>query len=332
MKAGGDFLVKRTLDAQRRVNQGLIEPADLADARILIKHSHHWQRLQSDDNGVQSVVFPDADTCLTEGWEVVIHNYGGTDALEVFRNGEGTAGSHTGSVDMSGGFDWGTTPQDFNISIDGATPFNVTLNTLTTDVATTVAEINAELVTNLVYGVVAEASGNNIVLRRTALGSGHDYALTVGTVDALVTLGWTAATYTGTGSVFKEIQIGSAYKFTLVENSDDAGVWYVNWLEDHEFTIAPRFVDLFNATTDWGTIVDNDCDEFYYDQEWLAATHGRGDNPAWQIFEKSGTDYKKVFGLEEWTDATSDIHISVSGEDSEDNDDDARFEGKIVAI
>jgi len=112
----------------------------------------------------------------------------------------GTAAKHVGSADMSSGYTgWTATPEDFNITVNGVGPTNVVLNTDTTDVATTVAEINAELGTALVAGVEAYDAGNNYVGIRTILpGATEDFVLAAGTTDALVTLGWTAAAYSGT--------------------------------------------------------------------------------------------------------------------------------------
>ena len=84
----GDLEVCRTGNFGRRANQGLIQPADLTAARTLVKDSHWWQRLQTNNLGVQDVQLPDATT-LPEGWSVTIENYGSVDAIDVVDDGAG---------------------------------------------------------------------------------------------------------------------------------------------------------------------------------------------------------------------------------------------------
>ena len=102
---------------------------------------------------------------------------------------------HIGSADLSSGFDWGTTNQQFTIARNEGSATTITLDTQTTDVATTVAEINAELTTAGVNNLFeAFASGNNVGIRSK---NGEDDSITIGagSPSALTTLGWTAGTY-----------------------------------------------------------------------------------------------------------------------------------------
>jgi hypothetical protein len=109
---------------------------------------------------------------------------------------------HVGTADMSSGYDWGTTNETFDITVNGAGPNTVTLNSLTTDVTTTVTEINNEFANaspSAVTGVEAYDAGSGYVgIRTTSAGSSETFTLATGSPDALATLGWTAGVYTGT--------------------------------------------------------------------------------------------------------------------------------------
>ena len=114
--------------------------------------------------------------------------------------GSGTMASeatHTGNADLSGGYDWGTTPEDFTIDVNSTGAVTVTLDTLTSDVTTTVSTVNSALSTASVAGVEAFADGTNVGIRSTTDGSDQSFVLAEGT-GALGTLGMTAGTYTGT--------------------------------------------------------------------------------------------------------------------------------------
>ena len=120
--------------------------------------------------------------------------------------------THTGTADLSTGYDWASTNEDFSIDVNGAGAVTINLTTLTTDVATTVTAINNALVAAGVEGVEAFASGVNVGIRTLFNGTGQSFILATGTTDALVTLGWSAATYTGTGT---EDSIGTLALFDV---------------------------------------------------------------------------------------------------------------------
>ena len=102
---------------------------------------------------------------------------------------------HVGTQDLSSGYDWGTTNQQFTIARNGGSPVTVTLNTLTTDVATTVTEINNELATAGIDAFYeAYASGNYVGIRSKSA-TDDNIIIGAGTPSALTTLGWTAGTY-----------------------------------------------------------------------------------------------------------------------------------------
>jgi hypothetical protein len=64
----GDLKVCRTIDAARRVNQGL-RATTITGAEQLELHSHYWQRVTA--ASTQDVILPDATT-LPNGWSVVV--------------------------------------------------------------------------------------------------------------------------------------------------------------------------------------------------------------------------------------------------------------------
>jgi len=72
MEIKGDLVVKRTLVADRRVDQGL-NADTITGAEALSRHSAFWQSLSA--VAAQNVVLPDA-TGLPNGWSVVVHATG----------------------------------------------------------------------------------------------------------------------------------------------------------------------------------------------------------------------------------------------------------------
>jgi len=72
MEIKGDLQVCRTIDAGRRVNQGM-NVETITAAEQLVINSHAWQNLSA--AAAQDVILPDATT-LTNGWEVVVQSSG----------------------------------------------------------------------------------------------------------------------------------------------------------------------------------------------------------------------------------------------------------------
>jgi hypothetical protein len=116
-----------------------------------------------------------------------------------------------GTADLSAGYNWGAAPQSFQISVNGAAPVTVTLNSATADADQVVAEINNELVAAGVTGVTAyrnpgvdPLAPHFVLLRTTGTGLVQSINLTAGAPDALATLGWAPGTHStvqGTGSI-----------------------------------------------------------------------------------------------------------------------------------
>lgn len=113
-----------------------------------------------------------------------------------------------GTVDLTNGFDWFTINQEFGIDVNNTGRKNVSLAVATTDVATTVTAINAALANAAVEGVVAYSVGENVGIKASANGIDQIFALTVGTVDAIATLGWTVGTVIGKS---KELQMTARF-------------------------------------------------------------------------------------------------------------------------
>lgn len=102
-----------------------------------------------------------------------------------------------GTVDISSGFDWGTTNQDFSINVNGTGATTVTLDTACVSQATVVTEINDAFTAAGVTGVEAYAVGTLYVGIRTTANHVGGFVLAAGTTDALATLGIAAGTYIG---------------------------------------------------------------------------------------------------------------------------------------
>lgn len=151
----------------------------------------------------------------TPGVSYNFNNFGGDisnlpyDLTEVYiKNlGANTVAEHIGTVDMSGGFDWDTTNQDFSINVDSAGATQVILISDTTGTGSrtqAVADaINSALATATITTVEAFVAPNQINVGIRALTGALGYDIILATHgsppagDAMAELGWTAATYDG---------------------------------------------------------------------------------------------------------------------------------------
>jgi hypothetical protein len=137
------------------------------------------------------------------------------------------------------------------------------------------------------------------------------------------------------GNLYKEVmkshdpEFARAYRFTLVENADAAGLWHVEYLDDAGEVIPRRYVKPFNATTDWGSAAGG-----FYSQQVLESAHKIGTDPIFQIFQKVSSDFVLTNADQAKVLSTNgDVTFRVTSGDAEDSSDtDARFEGKIVLI
>ena len=90
---------------------------------------------------------------------------------------------------------------------------------------------------------------------------------------------------------------------------------YVN--DDSTPPATEKFVDTFNATSDWTLNVD------MYEIIIPSATHGMGANALIDVFEFSSGDYEQV-NVRYVLNSSNDVVISVAGTP------DLRFMGKVV--
>jgi hypothetical protein len=114
----------------------------------------------------------------------------------------------TSSTDLTGGFDWFTTPQDFLISRDGGAEYIINLDDDTTPgpLSAVVTEVNDGFTAAGADGFMAYAHDSNLdggddsirIVDTWGGGPGSVMTLGPGTTDALDTLGLTAGNYTGT--------------------------------------------------------------------------------------------------------------------------------------
>lgn len=112
----------------------------------------------------------------------------------------GTKANHLGTANLTAGYDWSGTSEKFSINVNNGGATEVTLTADCANVGAVVSEINTALGTAVVTGVEAYASGNYVGIRTTTDGSNQSFILATASPSALTTLGWTAATYTGTAA------------------------------------------------------------------------------------------------------------------------------------
>jgi hypothetical protein len=129
-------------------------------------------------------------------------------------------------------------------------------------------------------------------------------------------------TYHTTTPVLRQnVLTDRAYSFTLVDNSSSAGIWKVNFLEEADTLPTSRYVQSFNATTDWGSASGG-----YYTFTTTAVTHGRGTSPIFSIEESNASDYIKVSVDRALINSSGDLSIRVP------DSPDLRFAGRIIFV
>lgn len=121
--------------------------------------------------------------------------------------------------------------------------------------------------------------------------------------------------------LLKNILTNRAYEFTLVDKSDSAGLWHLNYLEEADLIAVPRFESTFNGTTDWGT-----ASAGFYTITITAGTHGRGTMPQVMVQKLTGSDYYTVFVDRCLVLANGNTSIRVP------DDPDSRFAGRLLFI
>lgn len=125
---------------------------------------------------------------------------------------DATRAEVAGSANLSTGFDWGTTNQDFDITVTNngvaAAVATVALAVLTANRDAALAAVNAALITAGVTTVQAIANGaNSISLRHTGYGTGNSFVLAAGSPDALATIGLAVGAAAGTNGTEYSMEI-----------------------------------------------------------------------------------------------------------------------------
>ncbi len=135
---------------------------------------------------------------------------------------------------------------------------------------------------------------------------------------------------TFTGGILKVIEapVGIndtvAYQFILIDNSTDAGVWYVVELGDAARLRAARFTANF-LVADWPAAVSGYRTLTSVQVAGLAAaTHDRGTNPIYIIQEKIGTDHDRLMLDRERVNASGDVSLRITTNDA--------FDGRIILV
>src|SRR5690606_18188365 len=82
---------------------------------------------------------------------------------------------------------------------------------------------------------------------------------------------------------FDDISINGGNRYILLDNGTAEGIWFVEPMESQGATVATRYSEDHDATTDWGSPSAG-----YYTITILASTHGRGTAPKVQFFESDG--------------------------------------------
>ena len=120
--------------------------------------------------------------------------------------------------------------------------------------------------------------------------------------------------------LLRNILVGRAYRFSLLDNSTASGEWHIDFLEEADRLISQRYVDTFNATTDWSGPTNG-----YYSRTVSAATHGMSATPFVTIREGSNP-YYDVIADQLYIENNGDITIKVTQAP------DLRFAGQMIVM
>lgn len=166
---------------------------------------------------------------------------------------------------------------------------------------------------------VSNASTQDIVLpNATTLDNGWE--LVIGVDEASVASTNIKTFHAITPVLLKNVLAGRAYRISLIDNSAFEGVWLVDYLEEADKVVAFRYVDSFNATTDWSGPSGG-----YYTRTVTKATHSMSANP--KVDVREGTDpYTKVEPDEISIASSGDITIRVT------QIPDLRFAGQMLIM
>lgn len=126
-------------------------------------------------------------------------------------------------------------------------------------------------------------------------------------------------TYHATTPVLlKNVLVGRAYRFTLLDNGDSAGSWHLDFLEEADLLPSERYVDSFNATTDWSGPTSG-----YYTRTISVGTHEMTASPKIEV-NLGPAPYVRVLPDQITVAANGDITIQVPSSP------DLRFAGQVI--
>lgn len=166
---------------------------------------------------------------------------------------------------------------------------------------------------------ISNASTQDVVLPdATTLANGWEIVVSTqaGSAASVNVMSYDAVTPV----LLRNIISDRAYRFTLRDNSAAAGVWHVDFLEEADKIPVERYIDSFNATSDW-----SGPSAGYYTRTLTQATHGRGATPI--VMVQSGTNP----GVNITPDAVS---IASNGDSTikVPSSPDLRFAGRVIYV
>lgn len=193
-------------------------------------------------------------------------------------------------------------------------------------VAETATSVPLDLYTHKLHVFNVAAAGTVTLPDATTLPNGWGVIAAVLETSAAVTV---KTYHADTPATLKQIVAGRAYEFILLDNSTEAGVWMINYLEEADLTPSERFVASFEVEISPGNWTKGDAG--YATVTVTESVHGRGTYPMVQVFKDSSTDKIVVWPDQILVNAAGDVVIRVPTIGVP-NDPGLRFAGKIVII
>lgn len=195
-------------------------------------------------------------------------------------------------------------------------------------VTETATSLNLDLYAHKLQVFNVATAGNVILPDATTLPNGWGVIAAVLEESAAVTV----RTYNGlspeSAVTLKQVVSGRAYEFILLDNSTEAGIWMVNYLEEADLTPSERFVASFEVGVSAGNWASGSG---YVTVTVTESVHSRGAYPMVQVFKDSSTDKIVVWPDQILVNAAGDVVIRVPTIGVP-NDPGLRFAGKIVIV
>lgn len=304
----GDLLVKRTIDADRRVNQGL-SAETLTAQRLVKKHDYAWLKISN--TTTQNVVLPDAST-LTNGWSIVVMT---DDASATVVNVVDSNSTLLKAVPI--GVAYRFTLLD-NVPVGGTWYVELLNEIVPADGATGATGATGAKGDTGATG----AKGDTGAVGDTGAKGDTGATGAVGNTGATGAVGNTGATGAkgDTGETGAKGDTGATGAQGLTGMTGMTGATGAKG-DTGEYTVI-RHIQPFNATTDWGTASGG-----YYALGATAGDHNCGVNPLVDVFEGStGTGFVRVEVDQKLVDPSGNVTVKVP------DDPDLRFAGQLVII